>query len=83
MFNNPTMCVLLVAKRVMLSKKMLKFSSIQQCACSQLRKQWRLWNGVIYNNDQVSVSKVVEDIKALGYLWIKHRSKMLESVSLD
>ncbi|KAJ0489699.1 hypothetical protein HanPI659440_Chr06g0230781 [Helianthus annuus] len=73
-----------VAKRVMLSKKMLKmFSSIQQCACSQLRKQWRLWNRVIYNNDQVFVSKVVEDIKALGYLWIKHRSKMLESVSLD
>ncbi|XP_076882090.1 uncharacterized protein LOC143530431 [Bidens hawaiensis] len=35
---------------------------------------WKLRNELIFDNKSVNLSKIMEDIKALSYLWIKYRS---------
>ncbi|XP_022020079.1 uncharacterized protein LOC110920155 [Helianthus annuus] len=36
---------------------------------------WRMRNNMVFNQGQVSVQKVVEEIKNMSFLWVKNRSK--------
>ncbi|KAJ0838286.1 hypothetical protein HanRHA438_Chr16g0787371 [Helianthus annuus] len=36
---------------------------------------WNMRNEVIFKGKNASLAKVVEETKALGYLWVKYRSK--------
>ncbi|KAJ0602422.1 hypothetical protein HanIR_Chr03g0139471 [Helianthus annuus] len=35
---------------------------------------WKARNELIFSNKEISPAKVTEDIKSIGYLWIRNRS---------
>ena len=39
---------------------------------------WRLWkarNEKIFSNKEVNVTDIISEVKALGFLWYKHRAR--------
>ncbi|KAJ0895798.1 putative RNA-directed DNA polymerase [Helianthus annuus] len=38
---------------------------------------WRTRNDVVFNNKRMAVKNVVEEIKVLSFLWLKHRAKAI------
>ncbi|KAF5779461.1 hypothetical protein HanXRQr2_Chr12g0559741 [Helianthus annuus] len=54
---------------------------VQMCPCQVAATCWIIWlsrNDIIFKHKSTSVSKLISDVKAVSFTWIKNRAGLAE-----